>query len=228
MKEINNIRNLKNCSWYWVDKIIIQKYVPQIGTMGFTVYSFLASLADRNQSCFPSQKYIAKRIGCSRSTVNKSIKALVKYGLIKKGTKSRYHCIYSLTKVRCKVEETQMSHTGNSDVSQRNTNDNKRIRNIDNIDKNGKWFPKNKALKEFQPRTREELLAVDLAVALDDYQGLPLYISLAKKYPEAFLRNILGQVRGIPQEKIKKSRGALFNHLVQKNKQNHQLHEDAN
>jgi len=224
MEEVNNIRDLKDCSWYWVDKIIIQKYVPQIGTMGFAIYSFLASLANRNQSCFPSQKYIAKRIGCSRSTVNKSIKVLVKCGLIKKERKNRYHCTYSLIKVRCRVEETQMSHTGKSDVSQRNTNDNKRIRNINNIDKSGKWFPKIKALKEFKPRTREELLAVDLAEALDDYQGLPLYISLAKKYPEAFLRNILGQVRGIPLEKIKKSRGALFNHLVQKNKQNYLLH----
>lgn len=218
MKEVNNIRDLKDCNWYWVDKIIIQKYVPQIGTMSFTVYSFLASLADCNQSCFPSQKYIAKRVGCSRSTVNKSIKVLVKYGLIKKERKNRYHCTYSLIKVRCSVEETQMLNTGNSDVSQRNTNDNKRIRNINNIDKSGKWLSKIKVLKEFKPRTKEELLALDLAIALNDYQGLPLYISLAKKHPETFLRNILGQVRGIPQEKIKKSRGALFNHLVQKNR----------
>jgi len=224
MKENNNIRELKNGSWYWIDKIIIQKYVSKIGAMGFTVYSFLASLANSNQSCFPSQKYIAERIGCSRSTVNKTIKVLVNCGLIKKERRNRYHCTYLLIKVRCKVEETQRSRVGNSDVFQIDTNDNKRIRNNNNIDKRGKWSPKVKNFKEFKPRTREELLAVDLAVALDDYHGLPLYISLAKKYPEAFLRNILGQVRGIPQEKIKKSRGALFNHLVQKNKQNSLLH----
>lgn len=224
MKENNNIRELKNGSWYWIDKIIIQKYVPKIGAMGFTVYSFLASLANSNQSCFPSQKYIAERIGCSRSTVNKTIKVLVKCGLIRKERINRYHCTYLLIKVRCKAEETQRSRAGNSDVFQIDTNDNKRIRNNNNIDKKGKWSSKIKNFKEFKPRTREELLAVDLAVALDDYHGLPLYISLAKKHPEAFLRNILGQVRGIPQEKIKKSRGALFNHLVQKNKQNSMLH----
>jgi len=83
MKENNNVRELKNGSWYWIDKIIIQKYVPKIGAMGFTVYSFLASLTNSNQSCFPSQKYIAERIGCSRSTVNKTIKVLVKCGLIR-------------------------------------------------------------------------------------------------------------------------------------------------
>lgn len=84
MNEENNIRKLKPGSWYWVDKIIIQKYVPRIGARAFTVYSFLASLADSKQSCFPSQKYIAENIGCSRSTVNKTIKILAKNGLIKK------------------------------------------------------------------------------------------------------------------------------------------------
>jgi len=217
MKEANHIRDLKNGSWFWVDKVIVQKYVPKIGTMGFIVYSFLASLADSNQSCFPSQKYIAERLGCSRSTVNKSIKVLVKYGLIKKERKNRYHCTYSLIKVRCKAKETQMSHKETSDVSQMDTNDNKRIKNNINIDKERKWTPKFKTFKGFKPRTSEELLAVDLAKALDDYQGLPLYISFAKKYPEAFLRKILGQVREIPQEKIRKSKGALFNHLVQRN-----------
>lgn len=211
------IRELSKGNWYWADKAIVQKYVPKIGIMGFTVYSFLASLADSNQSCFPSQKYIAESIGCSRSTVNRTIKVLVKYELVRKERKDRYHCIYSLIKVRCKAEETQKLHTGNSDISQRNINDNKRIRNNNNIDKKKKWSSKFRAFKEFQPRTKEELLAIDLATALDDYQGLSFYISLAKKYPERLLRRILEQVKEVPKEKIRKSRGALFNYLVQKN-----------
>lgn len=211
------IRELSKGNWYWADKAIVQKYVPKIGIMGFTVYSFLASLADSNQSCFPSQKYIAESIGCSRSTVNRTIKVLVKYELVRKERKDRYHCIYSLIKVRCKAEETQKLHTGNSDISQGNINDNKRIRNNNNIDKKKKWSSKFRAFKEFQPRTKEELLAIDLATALDDYQGLSFYISLAKKYPERLLRRILEQVKEVPKEKIRKSRGALFNYLVQKN-----------
>ena len=211
------IRELSKGNWYWADKAIVQKYVPKIGIMGFTVYSFLASLADSNQSCFPSQKYIAESIGCSRSTVNRTIKVLVKYELVRKERKDRYHCIYSLIKVRCKAEETQKLHTGNSDISQGNINDNKRIRNNNNIDKKKKWSSKFRAFKKFQPRTKEELLAIDLATALDDYQGLSFYISLAKKYPERLLRRILEQVKEVPKEKIRKSRGALFNYLVQKN-----------
>jgi hypothetical protein len=65
-------------------------------------------------------------------------------------------------------------------------------------------------------KSKEELLALDLAAALDDIKGLPLYLSYARKYPEHLLRRVLGVVMEIPPEKVKRSRGALFNYLVQK------------
>lgn len=67
-----------------------------------------------------------------------------------------------------------------------------------------------------RPESKEELLALDLATGLDDIKGLPLYISYVRKYPEHLLRRILGVVKEIPSEKVKRSRGALFNYLVQK------------
>jgi hypothetical protein len=97
-----------------------------------------------------------------------------------------------------------------------NTNDTKRIKNINNIDKRKNWVASFKTSNKFKPRSREELLAMELARDLDDYQGLPFYIYLSKNYPESLLRKILGQVKNIPQDKIKKSRGALFNHLIHK------------
>ena len=72
---------------------------------------------------------------------------------------------------------------------------------------------------EIVPNTREELLAVDLAEGLDDHRGLALYLSFAKRYPEALLRRLMSLVRDVPARKIKKSRGALYNHLVQKHDQ---------
>jgi hypothetical protein len=68
----------------------------------------------------------------------------------------------------------------------------------------------------FRPKDRVGQLALDLAQSLDDLKGLPLYVFYARKYPESFLRMTLGAVKEIPDEKIKNSRGALFNHLVQK------------
>ena len=59
-------------------------------------------------------------------------------------------------------------------------------------------------------------LAMDIATALGDHKNLALYISYSRKYPVWLLRRVLDEVKGIPSEKIKKSRGALFNYLVQK------------
>lgn len=70
--------------------------------------------------------------------------------------------------------------------------------------------------KNSVPRNEKELLAMDLASALDDLKNFPLYLSCANKYPANLLRQILGEVKEVPLKKIKKSRGALFNYLVQK------------
>jgi hypothetical protein len=59
-------------------------------------------------------------------------------------------------------------------------------------------------------------LALDLARGLDDLKGLRLYLHYAKKYPEGALRRALSEARAVPANQIKKSRGALFNHLIKK------------
>ncbi|MBM4305163.1 MAG: helix-turn-helix domain-containing protein [Deltaproteobacteria bacterium] len=201
------IRDLRNGDWYWVPKAVIREYAPKVGAIGIVVYDFLASLAGRDQECFPSQKYIARTLGYSRSYINETLKLLEKSGLIRIEKKGRYHRIYHLLKLRCQPGRTQVSTIANSGVNQADTNDNK-ITRIKNIDISN--------FKKFKPKTREELLAFDLARSLKDLKGFPLYLSYAKRYPESLLRKILGEVREIPDHKIKKSRGALFNHLIQK------------
>lgn len=66
-----------------------------------------------------------------------------------------------------------------------------------------------------RPQTREEVLALDLAAGLGDMKALPLYLSYARKYPEFLLRKVMSEVRQVPPQLIKKSRGALFNYMVQ-------------
>ena len=176
-------------------------------------------MADRGQLCFPSQKYMAESLGYSRATVNKTIKRLEGAGLIKIEKRDRYHCRYSLLKVRCKSGETQMSTRGNSDVKYFDTNDNDITRINNDIDRLKIKKSKFMTFKGFKPKTREELLALDLARELNDLPGLPLYLSLARKYPETFLRRALSEAKGLPAHKIKKSRGAFFNYLIQKHGQ---------
>ena len=226
-------RNFNDGESCWINKSIIQEYTPRVGPIGITVYSFLSSMTDSNQKCFPSQKYIAEKLGCSRATVSRTLKRLESNGLIKIEKRNRYHCAYHLLRVRCHTlenpeqkeitDETQMSHTGNSDLHQSYTNDDYLTRNINNIDIE---MSLNEQEKKSTPKSREELLALDLADSLNDRKAIALYISYTRRFPEPILRRALGLVKEIPSEKIRRSRAALFNHLIQKYAQNHKDHRD--
>lgn len=111
-----------------------------------------------------------------------------------------------------------MSTRGNSEVNHREPNNNKLTRINNNIDTGNKNLlnVNRNAFKTFRPRNKEELLALGLAEVLNDHQNLPLYFSYSKKYPESFLRKILGEVKEVPAEKVKKGRGALFTHLIKR------------
>lgn len=205
------IRHIKDGDWYWIHKAVIQDYAKEVGAVGVTVYNLLASSVDSNQRCYPSQKYIAACLGCSRATVNRALQVLEDEGLILVERRSRYHCVYRLLKVRCNVGETQMSTKRASDVSQMDTNNNKLTRIINNKDGDYK-----KCDSSFKPETREELLAYDIATTFNDFENLPRYVSLAKHYPESFLRRMLTEAKEIPDSKIKKSRSAIFNYFLNK------------
>ncbi len=66
-------------------------------------------------------------------------------------------------------------------------------------------------------KTNEKSLAYELARALNDMESLPVYIAFVEKYQEAFLRRVLTKVMSLPDEKIKRTRGALFTYLVKQN-----------
>lgn len=100
-KQRIEVRDLRNGDWYWIHKAVIQGYTQKVGAIGIAVYNLLASLAGRGQGCFPSQKYIARSLGYSRSYINEILKVLERNGLIRIEKKGRYHRIYHLLKVRC-------------------------------------------------------------------------------------------------------------------------------
>lgn len=192
------VRDLRNGDWYWIHKAVIQKYTQKVGAIGIAVYNLLASMADSGQGCFPSQKYIAKCLGYSRSYTNETLKLLKRHGLIRIEKKGRNHRVYHLLKVGCQPERTQMSTIPNPDVGYTDTNNNKRTRNMNNIGTEDKNPSNRDGYKRFRPKTREELVALDLADALSDHQSLALYLSYAKRFPESLLRRLLGEVNLSP------------------------------
>ena len=64
---------------------------------------------------------------------------------------------------------------------------------------------------------KEEKLAREIADALDDNDSLIVHIGFAEKYSESFLRKTLQKVLSLPQDQIRKTRGALFTYLVKQN-----------
>lgn len=63
--------------------------------------------------------------------------------------------------------------------------------------------------------TPPDKLAREIASVLDDMDALPLHQKFAEKYSESFLRKKLMRVLSIPERKIKRSRAALYNFLIQ-------------
>jgi DNA-binding MarR family transcriptional regulator len=210
------VRNLRDGGWYWIDSKVLRLYGRRLGTSGIAIYNALACFADsKTQKCFPTRKALAQILGMSRRTVTRKIKLLEEFGLVRVD-KARSSYRYLLLKLPAEaIEETRGGDKKDtSKATAGNTNNNQLSRSINNIDIEDKYFPS--AYKSFRPDTREKLLALDLAQALDDRRNLLFYISCARRYPESSLRRVLGEVKEIPQESIKKGRAALFNYLVQK------------
>ncbi len=68
----------------------------------------------------------------------------------------------------------------------------------------------------FKPEGKEEVLAREIAHTFNDMEGIGLYLDYCRRYPESIIRRAYGEVKELPDSAIRRSRGALFNYLVQK------------
>jgi biotin operon repressor len=126
----NIIRSLSDKNWFWVSKSVLSQYGRILKGSGLGVYSVLASYANsQNQTCFPSQKTIAERIGLSRETVNRKVKLLRENRLIRvKRQKGR--CLYFLLKPDVILNHTPCDVGITTYVTQDHINNNKETKNI--------------------------------------------------------------------------------------------------
>ena len=212
----NEIRSLQKPGWYWINREVLTVYGKRLKAPGIAVYNVLASYANqKTQTCFPCQRSIAELIGVSRVTVNRKIRQLREFGLLNV-EKMKSHCLYSLLgpDVSDKIQPCIKPDTGG--VSQENTNNNNVKKIINNFDdKKTRLIPPD-SFKEFRPETREDLLALDTARALNDIKSLPLYLKYARTIPESVMRQTLSWILQVPDLQIKRSRAALFNCIIKK------------
>lgn len=78
--------------------------------------------------------------------------------------------------------------------------------------------------KESNAENYEDKFAYELATVLNDKESLQIYVSFTQRYQEKFLRKILLRVMSIPDNKIKRTRGALFTYLVSQYGNDHSRH----
>jgi len=214
--EKNEIRHIRNGDWFWINKKVLQLFSRSLKSSGLAVYNVLASFANsKSQACFPTQKTIAELIGMSKRTVIRRIRELQELCLLAV-EKRRGRCLYRLLKPKVTKETQGGDKKDTREVTPGNTNNNKLTRNINNIVNENKKILNPNSFRRFKPKCREELLALDIAGELNDFKSLPVYLSYAKKYPESFLRKVLGEVKDIPIKRIRKGRAALFNYIIKK------------
>jgi len=188
-------------------------------------------------------KTISSDMAVHRNTVFRWLNTLRKHGYIETENTGRYLLIQinkwkgisQIPKVgqqkqqNCNTRHTKSATSGQASESQNpvhlgakqqdfaGPNDNTIKKDILKNDIDGKDFLESNstASKRFRPRDRQQLLALDLANELNDRKGLALYLCYTKRYPEQLLRQTLSEVKQLPSHKVKKSRAALFNHLIQ-------------
>jgi hypothetical protein len=68
----------------------------------------------------------------------------------------------------------------------------------------------------FQPKTKSDHMALKIARAFKEENRLPLYRACCENFEEEGIRKAFSEAMAVPDDKIKKSRSALFVYLMKK------------
>ena len=133
-KETPEVRSMHDGSWCWMSKAVIFENARKIKPIAIAVYSLLAALANRQQRCFPSQKYLVSILGCSRSTVSRALMLLEVSRLILREKISPHQTVYYLLKTSSHVSPVKRACIADAHrmLQKRYTNKNNRTRIITN------------------------------------------------------------------------------------------------
>lgn len=207
-----------------------------------TYLGIIDSTDPETNKAFLTLTSLANLVGLSVRSVNKSVLRLVAFGYIKyypSHSKERKNCfiIYSFPEKKFTQEKLSLSHEKSQTFPKIEANfqlskakiKNETINNLVNTTETVTGINKTSKGKErdikgeknpkeinFIPKTREDFLACEIAEAFEDRKLLPLLTFYCRKYPEGLIRRALSETKQIPKEKIKKSRIALFIHLLHK------------
>lgn len=155
-------------------------------------------------------KRLARYCGLSASTTNRAVLGLAQRRLITytPGSNQARPSTFALRGATASAPATASPKIG---APKPNDNDSSQDNYLDDNDI-GAAVPKQNASSE-PDRVRK--LAHTVAECLHDMANLPLYISYCRRYPPQVIMRALQGAREPAPDKIRVSRGALFNYLVQ-------------
>lgn len=216
------------------------KHVRRLSKGGFALLIYMI-LHARRQTGFVARKQatIAKDMGLSERTIRASLRSLIRHGYIAVRRTGRAMQIYVLRwrpvgKRRAGSDQTgafvpvRAEEDGREPPAQPGNHEqrrgdlgsggtvNKSISTKDLLRKESVAlaFGRGPSRNWRAAVEREDLLARDLADGLGDRQALPRYQGLARRYPEVLLRELMSEARAVPRDAIRRSRSAIFNHLL--------------
>lgn len=68
----------------------------------------------------------------------------------------------------------------------------------------------------WKPKTKREHIAFMIAKAFNELEQVKLYTNYCKKYPLSTVYRAFSEAKSFPEERIKKSRKAIFFYLVKR------------
>lgn len=194
--------------WFTMPKALFRFHSSQLGIRGIAVYCLLAAYADSEFRSKLNFHKISQKLGCTNSEAVRALHLLEELHLIRSvpeysRTKS-YRLLWAPNwgKVWGKVLEKSSPYRIEYSIN-----------NIYDDDIEG---PIRRIIYKKPMNLNEETqFAYELAEALNDKEAIQMYLSYVHRFSEALLREVLTKVLSIPENKIRKTRGALFNYLMQ-------------
>ena len=196
------------CRWCSLPKALFRNFSSTLGVNGLAIYSLLAAYADNQFRSKLNYHKISQKIGCTNAEAVRTLHMLEELHLLKSEpvnseTKS-YRLLWIPPWGKTGEKMLEKSNPYRIEYSINNKYD-------DDIDGLISQIIFKQKMNQFE----ETQFAYELAEALNDKEAIQMYISYVHRFSEALLREMLVKVLSVPENKIRKTRGALFNYLIQ-------------
>jgi len=208
----------------WENRVFTKLYhslrtsglLADLSDKDFKTLICLSTFMDAEGRCFPSQQALAKSLGISRPAATKRMKSLLAFRWNGKplvfakrvrGAEGKFDKNIYTVLPECSLgifdnkRKLHPNHVNISHVADIHTNQSQTTRKIYNNVTHGKKF-------------KVDPLALSLANDMGDIRNLAYYQKVTRRLPASILLRARGEV--MEERNIKKSRGAMFAHLVKK------------